>query len=138
MPVSSSHVEEMIERCDPYMRAFCRYTRKRFEPTHGDVLNLHTGVLLSLSSSSSLSVVLFPPPLPFPLPSLCLQSALCVSFVNDNDNDRSSSWLSVHMALTCPEGQSAAVAHSLLGEHVRHPERNNCPGNPVQATCHLE
>ena len=24
-------------------RAFCRYTRMRFEPTHGDVLNLHTG-----------------------------------------------------------------------------------------------
>ena len=24
------------------MRAFCRYTHKRFEPTHGDVLNLHT------------------------------------------------------------------------------------------------
>ena len=28
------------------MRAFCRYTRKRFEPTHGDVLNLHTGFFL--------------------------------------------------------------------------------------------
>ena len=25
------------------MRAFCRNTRNRFEPTHGDVLNLHTG-----------------------------------------------------------------------------------------------
>ena len=25
------------------MRAFCRYTRRRFEPTHGDVWNLHTG-----------------------------------------------------------------------------------------------
>ena len=24
------------------MRAFCRYTRRRFETTHGDVLNLHT------------------------------------------------------------------------------------------------
>ena len=24
------------------MRAFCRYKRKRFEPTHADVLNLHT------------------------------------------------------------------------------------------------
>ena len=23
------------------MRAFCRYTRKRFERTHGDVFNLH-------------------------------------------------------------------------------------------------
>ena len=27
------------------MRAFCRHTRKRFEPTHGDVLTLHTGFL---------------------------------------------------------------------------------------------
>ena len=25
------------------MHAFCRYTRRRFERTHGDVLNLHTG-----------------------------------------------------------------------------------------------
>ena len=27
-----------------HMRAFCRYTRKRIEPTHGDVLNVHTEV----------------------------------------------------------------------------------------------
>ena len=34
------------------MRAFCRYKRRRFEPTHGDVLNLHTGgPSLSLSVS---------------------------------------------------------------------------------------
>ena len=25
------------------MRAFCWYSRRRFEPTHEDVLNLHTG-----------------------------------------------------------------------------------------------
>ena len=43
------------------MRAFCRHTRKRFEPTHGDVLNLHTGrrevrgSLISLSSLLSFS-----------------------------------------------------------------------------------
>ena len=43
-----------------HMRAFCGYTRKRFEPTHGDVLNLHTerrergGVIFYLSSSSSI------------------------------------------------------------------------------------
>ena len=31
------------------MRAFCGCTRRRFEPTHGDVLNLHTeGLSLSL------------------------------------------------------------------------------------------
>ena len=27
--------------CVQHMRAFCRYTRSRFEPTHGDVLNTH-------------------------------------------------------------------------------------------------
>ena len=39
------------------MPAFCQYTRKRFEPTHGDVFNLQTrneegreGSLLSLSA----------------------------------------------------------------------------------------
>ena len=45
------------------MRAFCRYTRKRLEPTHGDVLNLHTErrerVLLSLSRPFSLSLLSF-------------------------------------------------------------------------------
>ena len=36
-----------------HMRAFCGYTRKRFEPTHGCVLNPHTGGLsLSFASSS--------------------------------------------------------------------------------------
>ena len=29
--------------CVEHMRAFCRYTRKRFACTHGDVWNLHTG-----------------------------------------------------------------------------------------------
>ena len=53
--LQNAHVE--------HMRAFCRYTRKRFEPTHGDVLNLHTwrregrggGVLFYISLSSLLS-----------------------------------------------------------------------------------
>ena len=36
VPVKRAHVE--------HMRAFCRHRRKRFEPTHGDVLNLHMGV----------------------------------------------------------------------------------------------
>ena len=48
------------------MRAFCQYTRKRFEPTHGYVSNLHTGrrkgekggSLLSLSRPFSLSLFL--------------------------------------------------------------------------------
>ena len=36
---------------------------------------------------------------------------------NDSDNDHSSSQVSVHQALTCPEGQSAwALASSLFGE----------------------
>ena len=60
------------------------------------------------STSAHLSFFLF----------LSLLSAL--SLLNDDDNDRSSSWLSVHTALTCPECQSAwALAHSLWDEHVR-------------------
>ena len=53
------------------MRAFCRHARKRFEPTHGDILNLHTerreggrggrrGSLFSLSSLLSLFLLLSP------------------------------------------------------------------------------
>ena len=108
---------------------FCRYTRKRFEPTHGDEgEGGGRGSLLSFFFLSS--VVLFPLPLPSPPLSLslsfsfsfcalfslsarhsfflgsflffiffCLQSALCVSFLNDNDNDRSSNGLSLYTRL---------------------------------------
>ena len=44
---------------------------------------------------------------------------------NDNDNDHSFSQLSVHEALTCPEGQSAwSLAPSLFGENTFAPCRN--------------
>ena len=45
VPAKRPHVEQM--------RAFGRYTRMPFEPTHGDVLNLHTEGL-SLSSETNL------------------------------------------------------------------------------------
>ena len=85
-----------------HTRAFCRYTRMRFEPTHGDVFNLHTGgrkgevvgvgrrrgggSLLSLSLFPSLflsSVVLF-------LFSLSLLSSRSCRSLSNNDNDHSS------------------------------------------------
>ena len=34
IPAKRAHVE--------HTRAFCRHTRMRFEPTHGDVLSIHT------------------------------------------------------------------------------------------------
>ena len=86
------------------MRAFCQYTRKRFEPTHGDVLNLHTmrreGVLL-LSLSRPLfssffflsSVVLF-----IRFLSLSLFSSLSVAMTMIT---RPVGSLCVHTALTC-------------------------------------
>ena len=43
VPAKRPHVE--------HMRAFCRYTRRRFECTHESVLNLSTGVFSLLSSS---------------------------------------------------------------------------------------
>ena len=62
------------------MRAFRRYTRRRFEPTHGDVLSIHTG-----GPSPSLSLV----PSSFSLPSFFLHSL-----------SRSLSLLSVFLALS--------------------------------------
>ena len=45
---------------------------------------------------------------------------------NDNDKDHSFSQLSVHKALTCPEGQSSwSVAPSLYGEKNLAPCRHN-------------
>ena len=103
------------------MRAFCQYTQKRFEPTHGDVLNLHTvrreAVLFSLSRPFSL-------PSSFSLPSfssfvlfLFLSSLLSVTMTMIT---RSIGSLCVTHRSDLPECQSAwAVAHSLLAEHVR-------------------
>ena len=68
----------------------------------------------------------------------CLQSALRVSLLNDNDNDRSSSWLSLcTRSLACLEC-ARAVAHFIVGEHVRNMHENNCPSITVQTSCHLE
>ena len=88
-----------------HMRAFCRYTRKRFEPTHGCVLNTHTGglslspfllplFLRSLSLLSLCSSLFLSLSARFSFFSVSSQ-ALCVSVLNDNNNDRSSSWLSL-------------------------------------------
>ena len=91
------------------MRAFCQYTRKRFEPTRGDVLNLHTekrkerGVsLLSRLLFSSL----------FPLLS-------SLSSLSDEITRPIGLSLCTHGS-DLPENQSAfTLAHSLFGEHVR-------------------
>ena len=90
------------------MRAFCRYTRRRFEPTHGDVLNLQ-GASLSLSLLSfSLSLVLSSFSLPsfssFVLFSFSFSALFSLVFpLNNDDNDHSSSRLSLseNTALTC-------------------------------------
>ena len=85
------------------MRAFRTYTRKRFEPTHGDVLNLHTGEREGGGGGS-----------------LSLSFSLLLSLSN-NDNDHSSSRFSLKThSSDLPECQSAWVmAHSLLVQHVR-------------------
>ena len=86
------------------MSAFCRYTRRRFEPTHGDVLSIHTGSLSLLSFSLSLfflsSFVLF-----LCSPLFSLLSALCSLLFSFSNNwqmiTRSVGTLCAHTALTC-------------------------------------
>ena len=58
-----------------HMRAFCPHTRKRFEPTHGDVWNLHTERREGGGGFSSLSSLLS-----FSLPSFSLSSFSLPSF----------------------------------------------------------
>ena len=90
------------------MRAFCRYTRKRSEPAHGDVSNLHTkrregrrvreggGSLLSLFPSLFLcSVVLFPFSLSLVHSSFSPLSATMTMITRPVGS------LCVHTALTC-------------------------------------
>ena len=95
------HAEKPVCRfktlpCVPAKRSFCWYTRKRFEPTHGDVLNLHTErrweVFFSLSRPFSLSLLLSLLPLLFLFSSL-LFSSLSLFSLSNNDNDHSSSRL---------------------------------------------
>ena len=98
------------------MRACCRYTRKRFETTHGDVLNLHTerregrGFLLSLTSLLSFSLPSFSLPcrslhsFSFSLSSLSLSSSL----LNNHSSSR-----------FCLCQSAWTLTHSLFGEHVR-------------------
>ena len=91
-------------------RLFCRHTRMRFEPTHGDVLSIHTGrrergrggggggggsplPLSSLLSFSSLLSLL-----------TSRSCRLSLSSLSNNDNDHSSSRslsLCAHTALIC-------------------------------------
>ena len=112
----------------------------RFEGTHGSVFERSHGnsrslaLHLSLSSRVSLSLSLFTHVALSSKTSLSLFLSLSLSLcsslflslfslnnsLNNNDTDRSSSWLSLYTTLTCPECQSAwALAHSLSGEHVR-------------------
>ena len=88
-----------------------------FEPTHGDVLNLHTGKREG-GGRSLLSLV------PFSLPSFSpfvhflflVSFSLLFSFSN-NENDHSSSRFSL-----CTHGSD------LPGRTCSHHARNNCPG----------
>ena len=89
----------------------CHVTHRRFDSTHGDVLDAHTvSVLgrLSLSVCLSLSLTshMTPSLLPFPC-QVSLALSLFSRRINDNDKDHSLTKLSVQKALTCPEGQSA-------------------------------
>ena len=107
-----------------HMRAFCLYTRRRFEPTHGDVLNLHTGSL-SLSSPSLFlsSFLLFSLPSYFSRSLSLLSSLLSSLSATMTMITRPVGSLSLSLCKhgsDLPECQSAwSVAHSLLGEHVR-------------------
>ena len=70
--------------CVPSKRP-CYIKHRRFESTHGNVLNVHTGVSLAVSlSRPSLSSHA----------SLSLSSS--VSVLNDDDTDHSFSWLSLY------------------------------------------
>ena len=122
-----------------HMRAFCRYTRMRCEPTHGDVFNHTHG---EEGRGGRVVVVVFSS-LTFSLPSLSLFRR---SFSLLSSRSCRLSPLSATMTMITrpvglflcthgsdlPESQSAGtLAHSLFGRtcsyHVT-----------VQASCHLE
>ena len=105
-----------IDHFVEHMRAFCRHTRKRLEPTHGDVSNLHTGVregegegrgVSSLSRPFSLSLFFllslfrrslhsFSFSFSFSSPSLFFSLSVTMTMIT-----RPVGSLCVHAALTC-------------------------------------
>ena len=124
-----------------HMRAFCQYTRRPFECTHGGVLNLSTGGLshspLLLLSFLSLFLRSF---------SLSLLSATLCSLLSALFSS-----LSVTMKMItrpvgslCTHGsdllqrQSVGFGPFLVWRLCSNHARNNCPDITVQASCHLE
>ena len=145
--------------------ALCRCTRKRFEPTHGDVLNLHTEEGEGGAGLSSLFLLLplFRRSLPFLLLSLSLFlvlslcSSLFLSLLVSLFHIFLSSQLSVFlfsMTMTMivrPVGSLCTHSSDLpwgpecegcgqfpVRRLCSYHARNNCPGIPVQASCQLE
>ena len=57
---------------------------------------------------------------------------------NNKDNDRSSSWLSVHTVQSCLRARVRGPWPIPYGLTCSHHARNNCPSVTVQASCHLE
>ena len=129
------------------MRAFCQHARKRFEPTHGDVLNLHTGrregggwgtgfSFLSLVPSLFLSSFFFLSSVILFLRSLSLSLLFSLS---KNDNDQSSSRaLSQYTRACLALWARVHVPWHTVWRTCSHHARNNCLNIPVQASCHLE
>ena len=93
------------------MRAFCQHTRKRFEPTHGDVLNLHTERSEKEAGWFS-SLFLVPSLFRRSLPSYFSRSLSLLSSLSDRSSQLSVFLLSMTMTMI-------ALANSLLDEHVR-------------------
>ena len=133
------------------MRAFCWHTRKRFEPTHGDVLNLHTGRREGGFSYLSLVPSLFLSSPPFSLPSFFLLSFSRSLPLLSSLLSSLYSFLATMTMITRSVGslctQSSdllecqcawASVHSLLAEHVRSMQETTVLVFPVQASCHLE
>ena len=102
-----------------WTRAFSKYTRKRFERSHGSVLNVHTGESLSPRVSLLSYVSFFLSRSLSARLSLSLVGSLCLFSITMTMIASPVGSLCTH-GPSCPEYQSArALAHSLLGEHVR-------------------
>ena len=123
VPAKRAHVFNMCAWCRHTRRRFEHYTWRRFEPTEPLSLSPSLSLVPSFSlpsfSSFSLSLVLFLRSLPSLFFSFSF-SALFSSLSN-NDNDHSSSGLSLCThGSDLPECQSAwASVHSLFGDYVR-------------------
>ena len=114
VPAKRAHVE--------HVRALCRHTRRRSEPTHGEERGAFSLSLFLLPSSFFFSL------LPFSSFVLFFRSLSFLFSLSNNDSDHSSSRLCTHSSALAKGPECMDLGPFLVGRTCSQHARNNCLG----------